>query len=399
MSAKKKSSKKKRLPLLSLRRFDLRKTVIVAVVLSLAGIIAIVASHAMGPGLDKAAQAKLRAKGITLRGLKSPTPGGPCDAPGLKQVDSARGQIDACTHGPDPVPAGLDINSELNKLDQAATGYHADSALASPSPGQLGFYCVSDGVTGKRVQFIYAYEQGLANRRDALALTMLNTASLMNKTITYDSAASGKAETMRMVQNSQCYPTFQTVMIPKSTVDQYNGGNYSVLWDAIKNAGFTRTNRRYVVFADFAMSAEYANGTFAPVCGTGDIAVNNTSISMATQMSNPMYAFVAAGCWNNQNSPLHELFHTLGAVQLDAPHSSGAYHCIDEHDIMCYADGSMVFNTAYNGRSIVYNCPDATNENHLDCQKNDYFNSNPATSNFLSNHWDIARDSGYFEPL
>ena len=36
---------------------------------------------------------------------------------------------------------------------------------------------------------------------------------------------------------------------------------------------------------------------------------------------------------------LHEVSHTLGAVQMSSPNSSGAGHCNDQYDVMCYDDG------------------------------------------------------------
>ena len=47
-----------------------------------------------------------------------------------------------------------------------------------------------------------------------------------------------------------------------------------------------------------------------------------------------------AQSWQPASVALHEVTHTLGAVQNGAPHSSKAGHCTDEWDIMCYADGS-----------------------------------------------------------
>ena len=36
---------------------------------------------------------------------------------------------------------------------------------------------------------------------------------------------------------------------------------------------------------------------------------------------------------------LHEVSHTLGRVQMSSPNSSGAGHCNDQYDLMCYEDG------------------------------------------------------------
>ena len=64
-----------------------------------------------------------------------------------------------------------------------------------------------------------------------------------------------------------------------------------------------------------------------------------------------MYASVSAmgGCWI-AGVAAHELGHTLGAVNNNAPNASGYGHCTDEWDVMCYQDGPE------HGRSY-YLCP------------------------------------------
>jgi hypothetical protein len=82
---------------------------------------------------------------------------------------------------------------------------------------------------------------------------------------------------------------------------------------------------------------------------------------------------------------LHELTHTLGAVQLSAPNTSGAGHCIDELDIMCYDDGGpgtsggmqSVCNTGFAGDF----------SESYDCGNDDYFNPSPTAGSFLADNW------------
>jgi hypothetical protein len=82
-------------------------------------------------------------------------------------------------------------------------------------------------------------------------------------------------------------------------------------------------------------------------------------------------------------SLLHELLHTMGAVQDDVPTSSGAGHCNDGIDVMCYDDGgarSDYVDTA---------CPAATapvtpEDEQLDCNADTYFHPAPPTGNPLA---------------
>lgn len=79
---------------------------------------------------------------------------------------------------------------------------------------------------------------------------------------------------------------------------------------------------------------------------------------------------------------LHELSHTMGAVQLSAPNTSGFGHCIDGRDVMCYNDGG------WNGANYTTTvCPDRI---EYDCNKDDYFNAYPGAGSYLDQHWNLA---------
>lgn len=92
---------------------------------------------------------------------------------------------------------------------------------------------------------------------------------------------------------------------------------------------------------------------------------------------------------------LHELSHTLGAVQLNAPHSSGAAHCYDGADIMCYDDGGPYYQ---NGGSLLSLCSGDLFTSSLDCNKDDYFNSSPAAGSYLADNWN-EYDSVFLCPV
>jgi hypothetical protein len=85
---------------------------------------------------------------------------------------------------------------------------------------------------------------------------------------------------------------------------------------------------------------------------------------------------------------LHEITHTLGAVQDSAPHASGASHCWDEHDVMCYADGGPYYQ---NGGAPQTLCNQT--EQAYDCGQDDYFNYSPAPGSYLATHWNAARST------
>jgi hypothetical protein len=98
---------------------------------------------------------------------------------------------------------------------------------------------------------------------------------------------------------------------------------------------------------------------------------------------------------------LHEITHTLGAVQWDAPHStqppggtSPQYgHCWQGADVMCYVedDGAahaMRTDCAASSGAI------ATS---YDCGRDDYFNPDPEPGSYLATHWNDY-DSAFMAP-
>ncbi|MBI4448165.1 hypothetical protein HY643_04235, partial [Candidatus Woesearchaeota archaeon] len=91
---------------------------------------------------------------------------------------------------------------------------------------------------------------------------------------------------------------------------------------------------------------------------------------------------------------LHEYSHTLGAVQLSAPHSNKdeigeAGHCNDEppaqeggNDVMCKSDKlGAVFGDACKESNFVF---------HYDCNNDDYFNPKPESGAYLATHWNLG---------
>ena len=85
---------------------------------------------------------------------------------------------------------------------------------------------------------------------------------------------------------------------------------------------------------------------------------------------------------------LHEITHTLGAVQPSAPHSTPSGHCWDGNDVMCYADGSsgsQPYTTSM--------CPaiPGTITDVYDCGHDDYYDPAAAPGSYLDTHWNVYR--------
>ena len=82
---------------------------------------------------------------------------------------------------------------------------------------------------------------------------------------------------------------------------------------------------------------------------------------------------------------LHELLHTLGAVQLSAPHSDGGGHCTDFPSVMCPR-----------GKPMIKACARQRVE-PIDCGLDDYWNPDPPQGSYLATHDNIAT-SVFFGP-
>jgi hypothetical protein len=88
---------------------------------------------------------------------------------------------------------------------------------------------------------------------------------------------------------------------------------------------------------------------------------------------------------------LHEITHTLGAVQDTAPHASGASHCWDEHDVMCYDDAGPYFRDGGGNGDLQTLCNQTLQA--YDCDEDDYFNYSPPAGSYLATHWNAARST------
>lgn len=137
-------------------------------------------------------------------------------------------------------------------------------------------------------------------------------------------------------------------------------------------AGFTATNADYSIFYD----ADGGN-----VCGTGSFIQDEQLSENNFNNSGGDYAVSYNDCWNNA-TPMHENGHNQGAVQNNAPYSTGSgAHCADENDVMCYVDGGD------KNQTVVDRCTDRM---HFDCGNDTYFDSEPELGEYLSANWNIG---------
>jgi len=254
-----------------------------------------------------------------------------------------------CSHGPDsPGIAGC-------------TGLLCTGLLAAPPPPPSP--CLGDGHSGKRVQLFYGQQQGSPDQSSTIVSDIRTAADRVNQA--YRQAGTRNVRWVCSGSESVIH-----IMVPDGTL--------AGAINALRAAGYSSQDRVYVVIE--TGPAQFVG--WATVDGD-DRPTNNANDT------GPAYSIVYGA---NSFSLMHELGHNLGAVQLSAPHSSGAWHCYQQHDVMCFNDGGSYFQQG--GKMIA--CDDGTSlAQEFDCGDDDYFASSPRSA-YLATHWNILH-SGFLE--
>jgi hypothetical protein len=189
------------------------------------------------------------------------------------------------------------------------------------------------------------------------------------------------------------------------------GTTFASVKDDLVWQGYDRPNTKYVVFVDGGVKTDAA--------GQGDVQ-DDDSTGLNNQNNNgAMYAMAYLTNVDVDwlyDTVLHEIGHTMGAVQHSAPHSTAGWHCWDGLDTMCYDDDSARSErytyTACPARyygdgpvsvgallpppalgtgteaALVFQMPHSYDA--FDCGRDGYFNPHPTRWNYLCTHWNIA---------
>ena len=296
--------------------------------------------------------------------------------PGVEAV-RVDGQL-VCTHGNDEAPPGVDTTQlpSTDELLEARFGVDTPAEVAVEVAGDSptvaatnAVACIGDGITGPRVQLVYARAANVASRYDSVIPLIRQYAADADDIINVSAGRVGDGRRVRFVTNNNCLPQVLNVTLSNTGDDTF--GN---MVTELRNEGLTSPDRKYLVFMDAAVG----------ICGLGEVYLNDSrDQSNPNNSGRPMYARVDTSCW--QHAAAHELLHTMGAVQNSAPNSSGAGHCTDEIDVMCYKDTTSTVT-----RQV------CTRAGQVDCNNNDYFHPNPGSGTYLDNKWNVAR-SRYLE--
>lgn len=250
------------------------------------------------------------------------------------------------THGLDPEPAGPDRAVDF----------------AGPERQPV---CATDYFQ----HVLYGYPAGAPNRIDSVKATILAEMKRMNALLNEEALASGGRTADYKVrcdaEGEIRIDTFQS--------DQANAQtNISGVVSAARDAGFDASNADYTIFFD---------SNAPPACGAGTLSDDQRLTAENQNNSGGDYAVVYSDCWT-ASLAMHENGHNQGAVQHDAPYSTGnGAHCNDGHDIMCYSDGG----DKDVGLSVFCN-----DKMRFDCRNDTYFDTAPEPNEYLSDHWNLG---------
>ena len=297
-------------------------------------------------------------------------PDGPDCAPGLEAlyVDGAW----LCTHGNDDPPPGVDT-SELPDteqlyedrygLDEPAVVASSGLARVATVAATTAVQCIDDGESGPRVQLVYARAADTPSRYSAVVPLIRQYAKDADDIVNTSAGRVGDGRRIRFVTNESCEPKVANVTLTNAGDD-----SFARTVTELRGQGLNSNDRKYLVFVDAAVG----------ICGLGEVYLDDrASQENPNNAGRPMFARVDTACW--QHAAAHELLHTLGAVQNSAPNSSGAGHCTDEVDVMCYKDTAATVTKQVCSRA-----------GQVDCNNDDYFHPNPRSGSYLASKWNVA---------
>jgi hypothetical protein len=292
----------------------------------------------------------------------------------------------------------LDGRGELAYADVAGTVATVEAAAGTEDEGLPATWCGTERTsdyTGANTVFaqssqqfklVYAYASDTANRfagwKDALQADV----SLIGR---FMGAQSGGRRTPRFDMGTDCGPGYldiQVVALPGTRA------SYAMDLDALKADVGAQVPAVYGQRNVLVLADRMSNAPAYAWYGIGESWITEAASSSSPHNSGGLFAALWVpdtlgvpgtnpnGWW--AEGMLHELTHNLGAVGAGAPHATGAGHCYDGFDVMCYDDGALP-------QPLTEGCPTIPGVMNqvYDCGQDDYFNVAPPAGSYLATHW------------
>ena len=267
-------------------------------------------------------------------------------------------------------PSGQFAGYEANDIALCA---HAD-LVAAPSVAAIpqalpGIPCYPS--TGPAVHVYYAYEKGKPNRLAAQRAQIRDLVAQTDAIYAASARDTGGTRHVRWLMSGSCQLIVTPLVVPVST-------NTYAPMTAVTQSHTLRPTDHAVIFLDW-------NGP-AFVCGYGSRLTDPRpgAVNQSNRYQGMAEIYAYQECRHDGTAVAHELGHTLGAVQEQAPHASYNGHCYDgAADVMCYDDGTIPAPM----RAGV--CPEGAAAT-FDCGHDDYYNAKPVAGSYLTTHWNVA---------
>ncbi|WP_052666207.1 S-layer homology domain-containing protein [Nitriliruptor alkaliphilus] len=279
--------------------------------------------------------------------------------------DGARGTTVAPHTHPEPAEGhtgDLHDGHDHDGHDHDAVTVASTGSRALPST-RRPVSCAPDG--SARTVVLYAHRPGADRRSDHLG-TIRATLERSNQAVALSAQRSGGPLADLRVR---CTST-GAVSVASVAV---GADRFADLRAAVARAGYDRPHEKYLLFADFVSPD-------AHVAGRADMFLDDRrTVDNHNNGRAPMYAVVYGARHFGGSVALHELGHTMGAVQPGAPGSDGAGHCAEQIDVMCYpAAGSRCATMAF------------------DCGNDTYFSTATRPGQWLHTHWNLGWEGNRF---
>lgn len=279
------------------------------------------------------------------------------------------------TSNPVVTDPAVDAYSQ-NYLNDLATG---QAYCNGPSPGN-------------RVRVLYVTTVARGSRYTTLKPILQEKAELADSMLFESAQETGGKRHIRYTCNTPPAPlpvldTEDQIEIHQVTLPNVADNSWTDFARELRAAGYNNSNRKYLAYVDWLECCKADGTRSSSIAGRGEIKDDSTyGQTNLNNLGNRIAAVYLpaceATCW--ATTALHEVVHTMGGVQDDAPrHDAQNYwHPRDEYDRLAYGSNTYVASA----------CSSPALEYRLDCNDNDYFNTNPPSGSYLRQYWNVARN-------
>ena len=227
---------------------------------------------------------------------------------------------------------------------------------------------VCAGAGTARAVVLHVRLRGTADRRATHAEVIRRTLERSNQAVAVAAARSGgPAADLRVACDADGRVAVRSLVVTSRAFGDVKA--------AVRSAGYARPLEKYLVFADFG-------GPDPAVSGVADLFRDDRrSVDNHNNGRYPMYALVYGAANFEGRVALHELAHTMGAVQAGAPGADGTGHCRDGQDVLCAGTGGGCVEVAF------------------DCGNDTYFSTATRPGEWLHSRWNLGWEGNRFVAL